>query len=162
MHFRKGSCCMYAEISKNAVLFYKALQDKWCAEQTYIGSPSNAVWSCCQAVEKSMKGLLQCYGVDAGGTHDLSILLESIENETELSNKSVGLIHDLARYDQRIRYKNLKNDPTVEEAKGVIIDANEVINEIIQHPKCSAFASEAKEVYEKMLQKNIDNAANEL
>jgi len=149
---------MYAEISRNAVLFYKALQDKWCAEQIYIGSPSNAVWSCCQAVEKCMKGLLQCYGVDAGSTHDLSILLEFIENETGLSNNSIGLIHDLARYDQRIRYKNLKSDPTVEEAKGVLADANEVINEIIQHPKCSAFASEAKVVYEKLLQANIDGA----
>ena len=147
---------MYAEISKNAVLFYKALQDKWCAEQTYIGSPSNAVWSCCQAVEKCMKGLLQCYGVDAGGTHDLAILLELVENETELSSDSIGLIHDLARYDQRIRYKNLKSDPTVEDAKGVIADASEVLNEITQHPKCSSFAREAKEVYDKLLQANID------
>jgi len=146
---------MYAEIRKNAVLFYKALQDIWCADQTYIGSPGNAVWSCCQAVEKCMKGLLQCYGVDAGSTHDLSVLLELIENEAELSNSSVGLIHDLARYDQRIRYKNLKSDPTVEEAKDVIADANEVINEITQHPKCSTFANEAKEVYKKLLKANI-------
>jgi len=149
---------MYAEISKNAVLFYKALQDKWCAEQTYIGSPSNAVWSCCQAVEKCMKGLLQCYGVDAGGTHDLGILLELVENETELSSESIGLIHDLARYDQRIRYKNLKSDPTVEDAKGVIADTSEVLNEITQHPKCTVFAREAKEVYDKLLQANIDRS----
>jgi HEPN domain-containing protein len=145
---------MYAEISKNAVLFYKALQDLWCAEQTYTGSPNNAVWSCCQTIEKSMKGLLQCYNIDAGGSHDLSILLEDIEKETELSSQTVKFIHALARYDQRLRYKNLKSDPTVEEAKVLINNTMEIMNEISNHPKCSEFINEAKEVYAKLLKAN--------
>jgi len=150
---------MYAEISKDAVLFYRALQDIWCAEKTFTGSPNNAVWSCCQAVEKSIKGLLQCYGIDAGGTHDLSILLEDLEKETELSRQTVSVIHDLARYDQRLRYKNLKSDPTVEEAKTAVNDTKEVMNEIGKHPKCSTYMREANEVYDKQLKASISSDA---
>jgi len=146
---------MYANVSKNTVLFYKALQDIWCAEQTYNGSPNNAVWSCCQAVEKTMKGLLQCYGGDAGGTHDLSVLLDDVEKEIELSEQTVSHINDLSRYDQRLRYKNLKSDPTVEEAKLAIKNANEVMSEIGENQKCSAFMNEAKEVFGKLLKANI-------
>jgi len=145
---------MYADISKNAVLFYKALQDVWCAEQTYTGSPNNAVWSCCQAVEKAMKGLLQCYGIDSGGTHDLGILLEGLKNETTISQETANNIQRLVRYDQRLRYKNLKSDPSIEDAKGVILIANEVISEISNDPACSAFFNEAKEVYDKLLKEN--------
>jgi len=36
---------MFVDIRKDAVLFYKALEDIWCAERTYEGSPNNAVWS---------------------------------------------------------------------------------------------------------------------
>jgi hypothetical protein len=60
---------MYVDINKNAVLFYKAFEDIWCAERTYNGSPNNAVWSCCQAAEKVLKGFLQCYGI----SHDDSM-----------------------------------------------------------------------------------------
>jgi len=147
---------MYAEINKNAVLFYKALQDIWCAEQIYTGSPNNAVWNCCQAVEKYIKGLLLCYSVDTGATHDLTIILEELEKETELSTQSVGKIHDLARYDQRLRYKNLKSDPTVDEAKIVVTDTKYILQEIGEHPKCMTYVNEAKEVYEKLLKANID------
>jgi len=148
---------MYAEISKNAVLFYKALQDIWCAEQTFIGSPNNAIWSCCQAVEKSMKGLLQCYGIDAGSTHDLGILLEDLQKETTISQETANNIQRLVRYDQRLRYKNLKDDPTVDEAKVVIKYSNEIMNEIGGNSKCSGFIDEAKEVYAKLLKANIKN-----
>ena len=152
---------MYAEINKNAVLFYKALQDLWCAEQTYKGSPNNAVWSCCQAVEKYIKGLLQCYHASPEnfvGIHDLSILLEELDKETELSPQTVGLIQNLARYDQRLRYKNLKGDPSVEEAKSVIADTKIIIREFDEHAKCSTFINEAKEVYDKLLKANIGSA----
>jgi len=155
---------MYADISKNADYFYKALQDLWCAEQTYTGSPNNAVWSCCQAVEKYIKGLLQCYSVDPEffvGTHDLIILLEELEKETELSFQTVGLIHNIARFDQRLRYKNLKDDPSVGEARAVITDTKIIIREFDEHTKCSAFISEAKDVYEKLLKANIGNVKSE-
>ena len=72
---------MFVDIDKNSILFYKAIEDIWCAEQTYKGSPNNAVWSCCQAAEKVMKGFLQCCGIDSDSAHELSIILEAVERE---------------------------------------------------------------------------------
>ena len=142
---------MYVDINKNAVLFYKALEDIWCAERTYDGSPNNAVWSCCQAAEKIMKGFLKCYGVDLDSTHDLSIILESVEREHTPQESTTASIYNLARYDQRLRYKNLKADPSPEDARATIDDVNLVLDEFAKHPKCVEFVGEAKEVHAKML-----------
>jgi HEPN domain-containing protein len=101
-----------------------------------------------------MKGLLQCYGIDTGGSHDISILLENLENETELSKQTVNFIQNLVRYDQRLRYKNLKNDPTHKEAKAAIDNTKEIMSEIGNHPMCSTYMSEAKEVFDKLLKVN--------
>ena len=111
---------MYVDINKNAVLFYKALDDIWCAERTYYGSPNNAVWSCCQAAEKIMKGFLLCCGVAHDSTHDLAIILELVESEHALQESTTASIYNLARYDQRLRYKNLKSDPTPGDAQATI------------------------------------------
>ena len=105
---------MYVDISKNAVLFYKALEDIWCAERTYYGSPNNAVWSCCQAA-------------------------------------TIASVYNLARYDQRLRYKNLKTDPAPEDARSTIEDVKLIFDEFAKHPKCAGFVGEAKEVHAKML-----------
>jgi HEPN domain-containing protein len=142
---------MYVEINKNAVLFYKALEDIWCAERTYYGSPNNAVWSCCQAAEKIMKGFLQCYGVNHDSTHDLSNILELVEREYTPQEVATASIYNLARYDQRLRYKNLKTDPTPEDAQATIEDVKLVLDEFAKHAKCAEFIGEAREVHEKML-----------
>ena len=142
---------MYVDINKNAILFYKAFEDIWCAERTYNGSPNNAVWSCCQAAEKVLKGFLQCYGVSHDNTHDLSIILEFVEREHTLQETTTASIYNLARYDQRLRYKNLKTDPTPEDAQATIEDVKLILDEFAKHPKCAVFVGEAKEVHEKML-----------
>jgi len=142
---------MYVDINKNAVLFHKALEDIWCAERTYNGSPSNAVWSCCQAAEKIMKGFLLCCGVDHDSTHELAIILELVEREQTLQESTTASIYNLARYDQRLRYKNLKSDPTPEDAQATIIDAKLLLDEFAQHQKCARFIGEAKEVHIKAL-----------
>ena len=142
---------MHVDISKNAVLFYKALEDIWCAERTYNGSPNNAVWSCCQAAEKIMKGFLLCCGVDHDSTHDLAFILELVEREQALQESTTASIYNLARYDQRLRYKNLKSDPTPDDAQATIEDVKLVLDEFVKHPKCAGFFGEAKEVHTKML-----------
>ena len=142
---------MYVDISKNAVLFYKALEDMWCAERTYGGSPNNAVWSCCQAAEKILKGFLQCCGSNHDSTHDLSIILELVEREHTPHESTTAAIFSLARYDQRLRYKNLKTDPTPADAQATIADVKVVLDEFTKHPKCAGFIGEAKEVHAKML-----------
>ena len=142
---------MYVDINKNAVLFYKALEDIWCAERTYNGSPNNAVWSCCQAAEKIMKGFLQCCGFNCDSTHDLAIILELVEREHTLQESTTASVYNLARYDQRLRYKNLRSDPTPEDAKATIVDAKLLLDEFAEHPRCLVFISEAKEVHAKLL-----------
>ena len=142
---------MYVDITKNAVLFYKALEDIWCAERTFDGSPNNAVWSCCQAAEKLLKGFLQCCGINHDNSHDLSIILELVEREHTLQESTTISIFNLARYDQRLRYKNLKSDPTREDAQATIEDVKLVLTEFSEHPRCASYIGEAMEVHAKML-----------
>lgn len=142
---------MYVELSKNAELFYKALEDLWCAEKTYTGSPNNATWSCCQAVEKTMKGLLNCYGLNDENTHDLNDLLEGIEKKHDLSEEAVRNIQSLAMYTQRLRYKNMKSDPTSEDAAINIKRTRQVMDEFADIGKCALEFQEAKEVHSKVL-----------
>jgi len=142
---------MYVEINKNAVPFYKALEDIWCAERTYEGSPNNAVWSCCQAAEKIMKGFLQCFGEDIGNTHDLKIILEYVEDKNKLKKDVLESIHNLALYDQRLRYKNLRTDPTAQNALEAIADAKLILTAFSDNDKCSLLINEAQEVHTKML-----------
>ena len=142
---------MFVNVDKNSVLFYKAIEDIWCAEQTYKGSPNNAVWSCCQAAEKVMKGFLQCCGIDSDSVHELNIILEAVEREHTLPEDVTTSIYNLARYDQRLRYKNLRTDPTPEDAKATIEDAKLILEDFAGHPKCASFVDEAKEVHAKML-----------
>ena len=147
---------MFVDIDKNSVLFYKAMEDIWCAEQTYKGSPNNAVWSCCQAAEKAMKGFLQCCDIESDSVHELNIILEAVEREHTLPEDVITSIYNLARYDQRLRYKNLRADPTPEDAKATIEDAKLILSEFACHPKCAEFVGEAKEVHAKML-RDISN-----
>ena len=142
---------MFVDIRKDAVLFYKALEDIWCAERTYEGSPNNAVWSCCQAVEKIMKGFLQCFGEDCRNTHDLNVILEYVEDKNKFQKDVLEAIHNLALYDQRLRYKNLRTDPTTQNALEAITDAKLILSAFSNHDKCSAPISEAQEVHTKML-----------
>ena len=71
---------MSVYISKNAELFYKALEDLWVAEQSWFASPNIAVWSCTQAVEKTLKGFLRCFNKDFDHGHQLRFLLDDVES----------------------------------------------------------------------------------
>ena len=75
-------------ISKNAELFFKALEDVWVAEQIWKVPPNNAVWHCHQAVEKTMKGFLRCFGEDYEYGHDLYELTEVIRPFFEISEEN--------------------------------------------------------------------------
>ena len=98
-----------------------------------------------------MKGFLQCHGINHGNTHDLSIILEFVEREHTPQESTVASIYNLSRYDQRLRYKNLKTDPTPDDARATIEDVKMVLDEFAKHPKCAGFVSEAKEVHAKVL-----------
>jgi hypothetical protein len=100
-----------------------------------------------------MKGCLLCCGIDHDSTHDLTIIFEFVEREHALQESTTASIYNLARYDQRLRYKNLKSDPTSEDAQATIVDAMLLLDEFTKHPKYARFIGEAKEVHSKMLRK---------
>ena len=87
-HCRKGVLFMSVHISKNAELFYKALEDVWSAERIWYGSPNIAVWNCIQAVEKTLKGCLRCINREYEYEHALKTLLDQVMSSFKVSEVS--------------------------------------------------------------------------
>jgi HEPN domain-containing protein len=142
--------------SKKAELFYKALEDLWAAEQIWFGSPNIAVWNCSQAIEKTMKGFLRCVSIDHDHSHQLRSLLEDVESvfhPTEESKKYILLLDD---YGTSLRYKNMANDPSPEDAKLAITRTKQIMHEFNANPKISQFMDEAREVHTKILEANLE------
>jgi len=148
---------MHVNLSKYAELFYIAHEDLWCAEQTFKGSPNNAVWSCCQAVEKTLKGLLEIYDLNDDPTHDLGVLLETVEVKHNLSTIAVNNINYLASHSQRLRYKKVKTDPTSDDAAEVIKRTKQIMQEFSDINKCALAFQEAKDEHVKMLKREYEN-----
>ncbi|MCL2222731.1 MAG: HEPN domain-containing protein [Oscillospiraceae bacterium] len=142
---------MYVEISKNAELYYIALGDIWAAEKTCFGNPNVSVHLCTQAVEKIMKAFLRHSGESYDHGHSLNVLLEHVEDVSELPYSSVENIALLSEYSQSLRYKNSKSDPTSADAKKAITCTKEVLQSFSEIPSAMKYISEAKEVHAKML-----------
>jgi len=141
-------------ISNKAVLFLRALWDIWAAERTWFGDPNIAVWQCVLAAEKTIKGFLDCNTVYYENVHELPELLENVETvykPTEECEKSVIF---LSRYKSGLRYKNMKDDPTPEDARLAISHAKRIIEEFSNNPKASQYMNEAREVHNKVLKAN--------
>jgi len=151
MHWREEWYYMPVEISKNAELFYRALDDLWCATVTYKVGPNNATWSCCQAVEKVMKGLLNLYDLNDEYTHELGELLRDVEKKNTLSEETVENINIMRRYGNRLRYKNMPTDPTVEDAFNLIKRTQQIVDEFANIKKCALEFQEARDVHNKIL-----------
>jgi len=145
---------MSVHISKNAELFLKALEDVWVAEQTWFGSPNNAVWHCTQATEKTMKGFLRCLNRDYDHGHELKLLLEDILSFHSLSAETESNILFLNVYGFNLRYKSMTNDPTPEDARVAISRTKQIMQEFSSIQKISQFIDEAREVHNKMLKAN--------
>jgi len=142
---------MNVQISKNAELFFKALEDIWVAEQSWFGSPNNAVWSCTQAVEKTMKGFLRCLNREFDYGHELKEILFALDTLIDLSVNTVDYINYLNRFSVGLRYKNMANDPSPEDARIAISRAKHIMQEFSGNPKISQFMDEAREVHAKVL-----------
>jgi len=139
------------EISKKAELFLKALEDVWVAEQIQFGSPNNAVWHCTQAVEKIMKGFLRCHKMDYDYGHQLRLLLESVETVFELPAEARKNVVFLDDFGIGLRYKNMSDDPSPEEAKVAIMRTKQIMQEFRNHPTILNFIKEAEGVHLKIL-----------
>ena len=144
------------EISNKAVLFLRAYWDIWAAERIWFGDPNNAVWQCVQAVEKTMKGFLDCNSIYYDNAHDLSELLENIEAVYKLTDECSKSIVFLSRYKSGLRYKNMKDDPTPEDVKLAISSTRNIMQEFNANPQISQFMDEAREVHTKILKANME------
>lgn len=144
---------MYVNIDKKSVLFFKAYEDIWAAERVFAGSPNIAVWHCTQAVEKTLKGFLLCNNTPCDETsHEIEPLLEEVVSIIAISDECKANTLNISIYKSGLRYRNLSNDPTVEDAKTIISRAKQIMREINANPKTSQFMNEAREVHVKMLE----------
>jgi len=146
---------MTAYISSNAELFFKALEDVWVAEQTWHGSPNNSVWHCTQAVEKTMKGYLRCLNMDYSFGHELNLLLDVVMTDFKVSDLVEEHIIYLNDFESKLRYRNLSDDPSQEDAKIAISRTKHIMQEFNDNPKVSKFMDEAREVHIKLIKANV-------
>lgn len=153
---RKGVLYMSVHISKNAELFYKALEDVWAAERTWFGSPNIAMWNCTQAIEKVMKGYLRCLNWDYDFGHELKPLMDEVMSSFKISEVSEEHIMYLNRHGVNLRYKIMTNDPSPEDAKLAITRTKNIIQEFNANPNVSQFMNEAREVHTKILRANLE------
>jgi len=145
---------MNVYISKNAELFFKALEDVWAAGMLWYGSPNLAVWHCTQAVEKTMKGYLRVINVEFDHGHSLMALLVDVLADFALSEEAEEQITYMGGFTTRLRYRNMADDPTPEEVKIAISRTKQIMQEFNSHPKVSQFMDEAREVHTKILKAN--------
>jgi HEPN domain-containing protein len=147
---------MNVNIDNKSVLFFKAYEDIWAAERTLTGSPNIAVWHCAQAVEKTLKGVLQCLNMPYDGSHELEPLLEDIVSTVTMSDECKANVLNINIYKSGLRYKNMANDPSPEDARAIISRAKQIMQELNANPKISQFMDEAKEVHAKILKANLE------
>ena len=156
MYCSKDVLFMNVHLSKNAELFYKALEDTWVAEQSWFTSPNIAAWSCAQAVEKTIKGYLRCVNLDYSQDHQLASLMEDVLSVMELTPESKKYVLYLDEYRSNLRYKHMATDPTPEDARIAIARVKHIMNEFNNSTVVSKFISEAKEVHTKILKSSYE------
>jgi len=147
------------DINKEAVLFLRAYWDVWTAERIWFGDPNNAVWQCVLAAEKTLKGFLDCSNVYYGNVHELTELLENVESVYRPTENCEASIVFLSRYKSGLRYKNMRSDPTTEDARLAISHAKEIMKEFNSNQKVAQFMDEAREVHMKILKTNYEKYA---
>ena len=144
---------MSVSISKKAELFLAALEDILVADHVWKVSPNNAVWHCCQATEKILKGYLRILDVEYeyGRGHELGLLLEDVEASTTLTETTVESVNFLKKYAIGLRYRRMLSDPTPDDARFAIARTKNIMSEFNELSTVSKFMDEAKEVHAKLL-----------
>ena len=150
---------MNVHIDKNSVLFYKAYEDIWAAERVVVGSPNIAVWLCTQAAEKTLKGFLHCSNIPYDSSHELEPLLEDIVSVLKLSDDCRANVLNLNIYKSGLRYKNMSNDPSLEDARIAISHTKHIMHEFSNNHTISKYMDEAKDVHTKMLKAYCEDSS---
>ena len=86
-------------------------------------------------------------------------MLEEVEAVYNVTAETKKLIMYLDDYDLSLRYKDMPNDPTPEDAKIAISRAKHIIEEFGANPKISQFLGEAKEVHNKVIRASNEKYA---
>lgn len=146
-------------MSKKADLFDKAIVDLWVAKSAVNYRADATINSCSQCVEKMIKGTLRCYELDYDFTHNISDLYEKILGAKEIItikdfSKEIALI---GVWGNSIRYKNMKDDPTIGDGKKILQHTNEIVASLASLSKVEPFYREAKEYNDKIYKASLEN-----
>ena len=147
-------------ISKNAELFFKALEDIWMAELSWYGSPNNSAWHCIQAAEKLLKGFLRCLKQEYDYGHELMPLLYALTTSNKVSVEFEEYVMYLSDFSSSLRYKSMSSDPSPEEARVAIARTKYLLQELRNYDMASAYINEASEVHLKLLKSSSDKYSN--
>ena len=145
-------------MSKKAELFDKALIDLWQAEQAASFRADATIYSCSQCVEKMIKGVLKCYDIEYDYDHNLDSAYEKI-----VSSKKIPLTKDLTKhvdaigvFGNAIRYKNMNNDPSIQDALKILNYTKEIVDNLSSLPGVKTFFTEAYQYNKALLRKSED------
>lgn len=143
------------KVTWKATLFDKAIGDIYIAKLCVNARPDYALYHTQQAVEKMIKGAMNCYGLDTYafmGDHDIIAPLDELLKKVEISQEIQALCEKFENISPSIRYSSMKSDPTKETAQKFIIDAEKVMKEISELPLVKDYYKEALEVNRKISQ----------
>jgi HEPN domain-containing protein len=79
-----------------------------------------------QAVEKAFKGLLIYYGIEPAFTHNIGILLNELENHTDIPENIKGST-DLTKFAVQTRYPGEYDDITQEKYENAVKITNDCL-----------------------------------
>ena len=103
-----------------------------------------------------MKGYLFCFGKEYGFGHDLKGLSDLVNDLFELPKEINIYIMNLNSYTVRLRYRNMKTDPTAEDAKVAISRTKQIMDAFAKIPDVSSYIAEAREVHAKIMKSIAD------
>lgn len=147
------------QTSKKAELFDKALVDLWQAEQVMFYRPDATIYHCAQCIEKMLKGALKCYDIGYDYDHDLEKLYKNLKDSEKviLNNVSSKSISSISLWGNSIRYKNMSNDPELQDGIQIFDLTKGVVKELSALEKVKIYFQEAQ-----MLNKKLIRQAEEL
>jgi hypothetical protein len=81
----------------------------------------------------------------------LSTLLDAVMKDFKISEESELYVMYLNDFETKLRYKNMSNDPSPEDARIAISRTKKIMQDFNDSPKIAQFMNEAKEVHLKMI-----------
>ena len=93
--------------------------------------------------------------MDYNYSHELNLLLDAVMSAFKLSDQIEEHIMYLNDFESKLRYRNMTDDPSPEDAKIVISRTKQIMQEFNGNRRVSQFMDEAREVHAKMLKVDV-------